>query len=432
MKIAVLGTGYVGLVTGACFSETGNTVVCVDIHPQKVAQLQKGEIPFYEPNLQELVKQNINEKRLTFSLDLAASLKDVECIFICVGTPSLPSGAADLQYVYQAARDIAQHASQGTLVITKSTVPVGTGDGVEKIFREAGRKDLVGASNPEFLREGSAVQDCLMPDRVVVGVENRAVETKFKTLYEPFLRTGNPLIFMDRRSAEMTKYTANALLASRISFINEMSRLCEKVGANVEQVREAVGHDNRIGMKYLFPSLGFGGSCFPKDVRALQALAIEHGLDPHMLKATLQSNEDQKLNFVKKIKTHFKNDLKGKKIAVWGAAFKAKTDDIRESPAITVVDELLKAGADICAYDPAAMDNLKKQYGTKISYAENAYQALEKAHALCVLTEWNRFRNPDFAHIKDLLLDPVIFDGRNLYSAKTLEGFGLRYIAIGS
>ncbi|MFH1262549.1 MAG: UDP-glucose/GDP-mannose dehydrogenase family protein [Pseudomonadota bacterium] len=433
MKIAVIGTGYVGLVTGACFAETGNDVTCVDADESKVSKLKKGEVPFYEPGLNEIVKRNVTEGRLKFLSDTARAAKEAEVSFICVGTPSAKDGSVDLSQVFEASRAVAAASEGKTILTIKSTVPPGTADRVASEIGEKLKLKLRVVSNPEFLREGSAVQDCLIPDRVVVGTEDEDLAALLKGLYHPFVRTGNPIFILDRKSAEMTKYASNALLAARISFINEISMLCERVGADVTRVRAAVGADHRIGMQYLFPSLGFGGSCFPKDVRGLAALAREKGMNPGMLQATLDANEAQKKNFVDKVLGHFakKGGAAGKRVAIWGLAFKAKTDDIRESAALTVVDHLLKAKMRLTVFDPEAITNVKSVYEDRLEYAHSAYAALEGADALCVLTEWNQFRHPDFGQLKKLLRSPVIFDGRNLYHPETLAGMGFTYYSVG-
>lgn len=419
MKIVTIGTGYVGLVTGACFAENGVSVDCVDVDQTKIDALASGEIPFYEPGLKDLVARAIKNQKIAFKTQLDDALSDAQVAFICVGTPSSPDGSANLEYVFSAAREVAAVAPQGLILVTKSTVPVTTGDQIEAILVSLGRSDIAVVSNPEFLREGSAVQDCLFPDRIVIGTDNAKAAKVLENLYKPFVRTGNPILKMARRSAEMAKYGANALLASRISFINEISRLCEKVDANIEDVRHAMGSDHRIGMQYLFPSVGFGGSCFPKDVRALHFLAASEGMQPHMLSATLECNELQKQNFVQRIYGAFggEDQLKGKRIAVWGISFKAKTDDIRESPALTVIDQLLASGATVVAHDPEAMENAKQYYEGRIAFAADHYAALEDADALCVLTEWNTYRNPDFTRIKKMMKRALIFDGRNLYQS---------------
>ncbi|MCI5073062.1 UDP-glucose/GDP-mannose dehydrogenase family protein [bacterium] len=431
MKIAVVGTGYVGLVTGTCFAETGNHVTCLDLDESKIEQLKQAKVPFFEPGLETLVAKNSKQEKLMFTTNPDQAFADAQIALICVGTPSAADGSANLEYVYAAARDIAKHAPQDLILITKSTVPVGTGDEIEKIVREEGREDIVVVSNPEFLREGSAVQDCMYPDRVVIGTEDSKAKETLTKLYESFVRSGNPILTMKRRSAEMAKYGANSLLACRISFINEMSRICEKIGADIQDVRVAMGTDNRIGMQYLYPSIGFGGSCFPKDVRALEFLAKDNGMQPDLLTATLQANEKQKDNYVNKIVGHFSGEenIKGKKIAIWGVAFKAKTDDIRESPSLHVMDKLIALGADVHSYDPEANTNTKENYGSQVSVHEDMYSAVEGADALCVLTEWNEFRSPDFSRIASTMKSSTLFDGRNLYDAKQLSGF--KYYRIG-
>lgn len=433
MNIAVIGTGYVGLVTGACFAETGNNVICVDTDADKIKGLKQGKIPFYEPGLSEIVTRNVEEKRLDFSTDAKEAISKAHISFICVGTPSSQDGSANLSFVMNAAETVAKHAKDGSVLTLKSTVPIGTAEQVQKKLKGMGKEKIFVASNPEFLREGSAVQDCLLPDRIVVGMAQYEVADLFRDLYQPFVRTGHPIFVMDNRSAEMSKYAANALLAIRISFINEVSMLCERVKADIGHVRAAIGSDHRIGMQYLFPSIGFGGSCFPKDVRALEALARENKVQAELLKATLDVNEAQKALFVEKIMNHFQSigGVKGKRIAIWGLAFKAKTDDIRESPALTVMDKLLGEGADLTVYDPTAMNNVKNMYGDRLTYAKFSYAALEEADALCVLTEWNQFRHPDFFQIKELLKTPTIFDGRNLYDPKFMKKQGFAYYSIG-
>lgn len=433
MKISVIGTGYVGLVTGACFAETGNDIICVDSDEAKVTKLRRGEIPFYEPGLNELVKRNEAEGRLQFVSDTAKGVQDAEISFICVGTPSRKDGSVDLSQVFEAAHTVSAGSKGKTILTIKSTVPPGTADRISSEIETKHKFKMRVVSNPEFLREGSAVQDCLVPDRIVVGTEDEELGSLFKELYHPFVRTGNPIFILDCKSAEVTKYAANACLAARVSFINEISMLCERVGADVTRVRAAIGADHRIGMQYLFPSIGFGGSCFPKDVRGLAALARERGMEPHILKATLDANEAQKKNFVDKILGYFSKHggPEGKRVAIWGLAFKAKTDDIRESAALTVIDHLLKAKVKLTVFDPEALSNVKALYGTKLEYAHSAYAALEGADALCVLTEWNQFRHPDFAQIKRLLRTPVIFDGRNLYHPETLAGMGFAYYSVG-
>lgn len=433
MKITVIGTGYVGLVTGTCFAETGNQVACIDIDEKKIQRLIKGDIPFYEPSLSELVIRNQKDGRLSFSKDLEKEIKNSEIVFICVGTPSKKDGSANLDYVFSAGREVAKYVDS-MIVAIKSTVPVGTAATLKNIFIEAGKPNLQVVSNPEFLREGSAVEDCLKPDRIVVGSNDDSCFEKFRELYQPFVRTGNPIMAMDNVSAEMTKYVSNCILATRISFINEMSMLSEKVGADIEKIRQAVGADRRIGTQYLFPSVGFGGSCFPKDVRAMVALFREHEMKATMLEATLHTNELQKKNFCKRIKQYFSDNnltLSHKKIAIWGAAFKARTDDIRESPALDVIDFLIKEQVRVFVYDPKANENIAQMYGPQITCVDDPYEILDESFGLCVLTEWNQFRHPDFDKVKSKLLRKVIFDGRNLYDAAHLKELGFDYLCIG-
>ncbi|HLG21161.1 MAG TPA: UDP-glucose/GDP-mannose dehydrogenase family protein [Bdellovibrionota bacterium] len=433
MKICVIGTGYVGLVTGTCFAETGNDVTCVDTDKSKIDRLQKGEVPFYEPGLGELVTRNVGEGRLRFSTAVDSGISEAVISFICVGTPSSSDGSADLKAVEAVAEQVGKAAPKGAVLVLKSTVPVGTAEECTKILNSMKRADIHVVSNPEFLREGTAVQDCLIPDRIVIGTLDMAVSALLRELYSPFVRTGHPVFAMDHKSAELTKYAANALLALRISFMNEISMICEKEGADIANVREAIGADHRIGPQYLFPSVGFGGSCFPKDVRALTAHAREIDVEPRLLQATLDVNEAQKQAFVGRVLRHFGGEAsaKGKRVAIWGLAFKAKTDDIRESPALTVIDGLLAAGMKLHVFDPVANANAKVVYGDRLTYASSTYGALEGAAALCVLTEWNQFRHPDFGKIKSTLASPVIFDGRNLYDPQALKKLGFTYYSIG-
>jgi UDPglucose 6-dehydrogenase len=432
MKITVIGTGYVGLVTGTCFAETGNQVSCIDIDENKIQKLKKGEIPFYEPGLSELVLQNQDNGRLTFSSDLKKEIQGSKVAFICVGTPSKKDGSANLDYVFQVAKEIAA-TTDTILLAVKSTVPVGTADLIREILKQLKKPNIEVVSNPEFLREGSAIEDCMKPDRVVVGASSQDALQVFKELYQPFVRTGNPVMPMDNLSAEMTKYVANCILATRISFINEMSMLCEKVGADIASVRQAVGADHRIGMQYLFPSIGFGGSCFPKDVRAMVSLFRSNELRPNVLEATLLTNEQQKQSFCRKIKNSFEQygGLAHKKIAIWGAAFKARTDDIRESPALDVIDFLIKEEAKVYVYDPKANENIAQMYGRQVTCVNDSHEILKEAFALCVLTEWNEFRHPDFSKIGSLMLKKIIFDGRNLYDPKLIRQQGFEYHCIG-
>lgn len=433
MKLTVIGTGYVGLVTGTCFAETGNTVACIDIDEKKIERLKKGDIPFYEPGLSELVIRNQEEGRLSFTSNLAQEIKDSHVAFICVGTPSRKDGSANMDYVFQAARDIV-HTNDSIIVVVKSTVPVGTAAQLRDLFQQMNKPKIRVVSNPEFLREGSAVEDCLKPDRVVLGTDSPDLAKIFNELYQPFVRTGNPVMIMDNVSAEMTKYVSNCILATRISFINEMSMLCERVGADIAKVRQAAGADHRIGTQYLFPSIGFGGSCFPKDVRALASLFRDHEMRANVLEATLLANELQKKNFCRKIKTYYTEQnlpIQHKKIAIWGAAFKARTDDIRESPALDVIDFLIKEEAKVFVYDPKANENIAQMYGPQVTVVDDPYETLDEAFGLCVLTEWNQFRHPDFEKIGSKLSRKVIFDGRNLYDPAQMKELGFAYYSIG-
>ncbi|MEZ4704578.1 MAG: UDP-glucose/GDP-mannose dehydrogenase family protein [Bdellovibrionota bacterium] len=431
MKIAVIGTGYVGLVTGACFAETGNHVTCVDVDQKKVSLLLDSKIPFFEPGLEPLVRRNIDSSRLHFTTDYDKAIDKAKVAFICVGTPSSEDGSADLTYVFDAAQSIAER-SKNIVIAIKSTVPVGTRDRVKAFLEEKGFSNVV-ASNPEFLREGSAVQDCLKPDRVVVGVQDTSTQALFEDLYKPFVRTGNPILAMDSRSAELAKYSTNAYLAVRISFINEISQICEELGADIGQVRQALGADRRVGMQYLFPSVGWGGSCFPKDVKALIHFSAQAGLESVLPAASFTVNERQKKRFVQRIVHHFssKGGIKGKTIGVWGGAFKANTDDVRESPALTVLDGLIDHGALIRLYDPSAMENLKLMYPKNIQFASSMEEASKDADALCVLTEWNEFRHPSFEDLSTQLREKTIFDGRNLYDPEVLRLLGFSYYRVG-
>ena len=430
MKLAVVGTGYVGLVAGTCFAESGNDVICVDIDEAKIATLKRGEIPIYEPGLEEMVRRNAAEKRLAFSTDLASAVKTSAIIFVAVGTPQGPRGLANLEHVRATVRAIAKAMDSSKIIVTKSTVPVGTADQIKRWMAKETSHPFAVVSNPEFLKEGAAVEDFMKPDRVVIGTESEKAARLMKELYEPFVRTGNPILVMDSPSAEMSKYAANAMLATKISFINEVSRLCERMGADVGNVRWAIGLDRRIGPHFIFPGVGYGGSCFPKDIRAMIGMG---GKNPEMqlLKAVERVNEDQKRVLVEKVKRHFGGKLKGLKFAVWGLAFKPRTDDMRDAPSITVIQVLLRAGARIQAYDPEAMGEAKKIFGKRIHYAERSYEALRGASALLVVTEWNEFRRPDFQRIKGLLKTPVIFDGRNIYDAADLRKAGFHYYSIG-
>ncbi len=429
MNIAMLGTGYVGLVTGSCFAETGNDVVCVDIDEAKVELLRKGRVPFYELGLEELVERNTREGRLSFSTDLGEAVKRAEAVFIAVGTPQVSAGGADLSQVFAVAEDIARAMNGAKIVVTKSTVPVGTAARVREIIEEHTRHGVAVVSNPEFLKEGTAVEDFMKPDRVVLGGDDADSLERLKDLYEPFVRTGKPVILTDTRSAEMSKYAANAILATKISFINETARLCEKEGADIEQVRRIIGLDHRIGPHFIFPGIGYGGSCLPKDIRAMIAMGGEE-LEMPLLRAVDRINETQKGLLLAKVKDHF-GELSGVTLALWGLSFKARTDDMREAPAIWVIDGLLEAGARVRAFDPEAMEEARKRYGERIEFGDSNYEAAEGADALLVLTEWNEFRSPDFSRLKELLRGPVIFDGRNLYDPAAMRRQGFVYHSIG-
>jgi UDPglucose 6-dehydrogenase len=431
MNISVIGTGYVGLVTGTCFAETGNRVVCMDVDSKKIGQLKKGKSPIYEPGLDALLEKNIKTKRLLFTTSLKEAVHDSDVIFLCLPTPPGQDGSADLTYVLSVSEEIAKHADGFKLVITKSTVPIGTGDKIRDIFRSRGKNELVEASNPEFLKEGNAIQDFMFPDRVVLGVEDEKAELLLRELYEPFVRTGAPILIMETRSAEMVKYAANAFLATRISFMNEIARLCEKLGADVDKVRMAIGYDNRIGQKFLFPGIGWGGSCFPKDVKALIKIGEEVSVETPVVSAVNAINDRQKGVLSQKVREHFGANLKGKNFAVWGLSFKPKTDDMREAPSIIVMENLLRSGAVVSAFDPVAMENAEKIFGKRISYGRDQYAVLRDADALLLITEWQEFREPDFGKMKVLMRHHVIFDGRNIYNAEKVRSLGFEYYGIG-
>jgi len=433
MKIAVIGTGYVGLVTGTCFAETGNDVVCVDIDASKVKRMQKGEVPIYEPDLETMFKRNIHENRLTFTTDLKKGIKDAEVIFLALPTPPGEDGSADLSYILGVSDELGPLLADYTIIIDKSTVPVGTSELVRAKISKRTKVSFDVASNPEFLREGFAVSDFMKPDRVVIGTTSERAQTKLTELYAPFLRQGNPIIYMDERSAEMTKYAANSFLATKISFMNEIANLCEKVGANVDSVRLGIGSDERIGKRFLFPGIGYGGSCFPKDVMALRHTASDYEYDFKILEAVTRVNELQKHVLVNKLKKYYDGDLVNKSFGMWGLAFKPDTDDIREAPALEIIKALTDAGAKITAYDPEAMDNVKAQFGNNKSliFANDEYEAIKGVDALIIATEWSVFRAPDFTKIKKLLKKPVIFDGRNLYDNTSMEARGFHYESIG-
>jgi UDPglucose 6-dehydrogenase len=430
MNLAVIGAGYVGLVAGTCFAESGNDVICVDIDQQKIEMLNAGKVPIYEPGLEEMVRRNAEEQRLSFSTDLAAAVKKSAVIFIAVGTPQGPNGHANLDYVRATAKGIAKAMDSFKIIVTKSTVPVGTADQIQKWIAEETTQSFAVVSNPEFLKEGAAVEDFMKPDRVVLGGNHGEALETVKELYEPFVRTGNPILIMDSRSAEMSKYASNAMLATKISFINEVSRLCEQMNADIGEVRRAISLDRRIGPHFIFPGVGYGGSCFPKDIRAMIGMG---GENPEMLllKAVEAVNERQKGVLVDKVKRHFGANLSGFTFAVWGLAFKPRTDDMRDAPAITVINALIESGAEVHAYDPEATEEAKKLFGEGIRYAHRNYDALDGASALLVLTEWNEFRRPDFARMKQLMERPVIFDGRNIYDPLDLAARGFTYYSIG-
>ncbi len=432
MHITIIGTGYVGLVTGTCFAETGNHVVCVDIDEKKVSRLRTGETPIYEPGLDVLLERNIKEKRIEFTTSLDDGLRDAQIIFLALPTPPGKDGAADLQFVLDVAAQLSNKISRYTVIVNKSTVPVGTAEKVTEVLAlnlDRSLFDVV--SNPEFLREGVAVEDFLKPDRVVVGTSSERARKLMDELYQPFVRQGNPIFYMDERSAEMTKYAANSYLALRISFMNEMANLCERAGANVDSVRIGMGSDSRIGKRFLFPGVGYGGSCFPKDVKALARTAREHDYDFSIIETVIQVNERQKTVLGRKVKEYFGNDLSGKTFAVWGLAFKPETDDIREAPALELIHELLDAGAAVRAFDPEAMGHVKQIFGDKVYFATDQYDALEGAHALAIVTEWSAFRNPDFELMEQRMAHPAIFDGRNVYGLEKMEQLGFYYESIG-
>ena len=432
MKIAVVGTGYVGLVAGSCLAETGNNVTCVDIDEKKIARLNAGEIPIYEPGLEPLVKRNREESRLVFTTDLGAAVRAADVIFIAVGTPAGEDGSADLKYVLAAARSIGQAANGPKVIVDKSTVPVGTAAKVKKAAQAETPHSISVVSNPEFLKEGNAVNDFLKPDRVVVGCDDARAAEVMKRLYAPFVRTGNPVIVMDVVSAELTKYAANAMLATRISFMNEIAQICERVGADVNKVREGIATDSRIGSSFLFPGVGYGGSCFPKDSKAIVATAKEYGYRFRVMEAVEEANHAQKRHLYDRLHQHWKGDCAGKTVGMWGLAFKARTDDIREAPALVLIDLLLKAGCKINAFDPVAMDATTKVVGDRVRMCKGMYDAAQGADALLVVTEWNEFRNPDFERLKSIMRRPAIFDGRNLYEGKELREMGFHYTGIGT
>ena len=432
MKITVIGTGYVGLVAGTCLADMGNEVICVDNNTEKVETLQKGFVPIYEPGLEELIKANVNEGRLFFSTDLKTAVEKSEVCFIAVGTPQGEDGSCDLQYVLNVARDIAKYMNGYKVIVDKSTVPVGTAEKVTELIKANTDYPFDVVSNPEFLKQGNAVDDFLSPDRVIIGSNSDRATKIMQDIYSPFFRTGNRVIVMDVKSAEMTKYAANSFLATKISFMNEVANLCEKVGADAEMVRVGISTDSRIGNKFLFPGLGYGGSCFPKDVKALIKTGVENNCEMNIISAADEANKNQREIFINKITSRFGNDLTGKTIGVWGLAFKPKTDDMREAPAITIINSLLNMGAKVKAYDPKAVESAKFYFKDKITYTKSSYEALESADCMLLLTEWNEFRRPDFERIKKLLKNPVIFDGRNQYDLERLIERGFEYYQVGN
>ena len=431
MRLAVVGTGYVGLVAGTCFADSGNAVTCLDIDPTKIRALREGKIPIYEPGLSELVVRNAQQGRLHFSTDLPAAVKTADLIYLAVGTPQAEDGAADLTAVFSAASRMAPHLREGAIVVIKSTVPVGTNVAVAQRLNEMTGRDCDVASNPEFLKEGAAVNDFMFPDRVVVGVRRDQVAQVLRELYAPFLRTDKPFLVMSPESAELTKYVANALLATKISFINEMANICENMRADINDVRRGIGHDRRIGFQFLFPGVGYGGSCFPKDVRALSRMAEAHNIPPQILTAVDEVNQRQKLVLLDKIERHFGDRLSGSTLAVWGLAFKPRTDDIREAPALALIEALLKRGATLQVHDPVAMDSVRAVYGDRLNYAARLMDALEGAAALVIMTEWGEFQHPDFAEMRSRMAWPVVFDGRNLYEPQQMVAAGFTYHSIG-
>lgn len=431
MKIAVVGTGYVGLVTGTCFAETGNDVVCVDIDKAKVDKLNNGQITIYEPGLEKLFLRNLREERLSFTTSLEDGIRDATIVFLALPTPQGEDGSADLKYVLGVADNLGKILKEYKIIIDKSTVPVGTAEKVHNAIAKNYKGEFDVVSNPEFLREGVAVDDFMKPDRVVIGTSSERARKLLNDLYSPFVRQGNPIIFMDERSAELTKYAANSFLATKISFMNEIAQLCERMGADVDMVRRGIGGDERIGKRFLFPGIGYGGSCFPKDVKALSRSSKEVGYTFQILEAVMNVNDAQKLHLLPRIKAFFKNNLSGKKFAMWGLAFKPNTDDIREAPALFIIDALLKEGASVHAFDPEAMNNARNLLGDKISYGENQYECLEGADALIISTEWNEFRTPNFLKMVTTLKQKVIFDGRNLFETSAIRELGFYYESIG-
>ena len=431
MKIAVIGTGYVGLVTGTCLAETGNIVTCVDIDQKKVQKLKNGVIPIYEPNLNNFFQRNIAQNRLFFTTDLAEGIKDAQLIFLALPTPPGDDGSADLSYILSVAKELGEIIEDYKVIIDKSTVPVGTAEKVAKVIGESSKVGFDVVSNPEFLREGFAVEDFMKPERVVVGTSSKKAKKLMEELYQPFVRQGNPIIFMDEKSAELTKYASNSFLATKITFMNEIANYCEMIGADVDMVRKGMGTDSRIGKRFLFPGIGYGGSCFPKDVKALKKAGQIENYQFKIIDSVMEVNEIQKMSLVKKLKSYFGDDLNGKRFALWGLAFKPETDDIREAPSLSIIKELINSGAEVISYDPEAMDNVRDLVGDKIKYSKNSLEALDSVDALLIATEWSAFRNPDFNLMHSLMKSPIIFDGRNLYSLESMEDRKFYYQSVG-
>jgi UDPglucose 6-dehydrogenase len=430
MKLTIVGTGYVGLVAGTCFADSGNDVICVDVDAAKIKTLNAGKVPIYEPGLEELIRKNVREKRLSFSTDLPGAVGQSEVVFIAVGTPEGENGDADLRHVLAAAKQVGESLRRYTVIVDKSTVPVGSADRVREVVDQVTEQSFDVVSNPEFLKEGAAIDDFLRPDRIVIGTSSEHARRVMGELYAPFVRTENPILYMDTRSAELTKYAANAMLATRISFMNDLALLCEKVGADVDSVRKGMGSDRRIGYPFLFPGIGYGGSCFPKDVKALVATAREFGIEFDLLRAVERTNENQKRLLLQRAVKHY-GELTGKHFAVWGLAFKPRTDDMREAPSLVMLEGLLGKGATLTAHDPVATEVARRHFGDRVRYSETPYEALEGADGLFVLTEWNEFRRPDFDRMKKLMRQPVVFDGRNIFDPPRMRERGFVYFGIG-
>ena len=431
MNLSIIGTGYVGLVQGACFADTGNSVLCMDIDQSKVKNLKKGIIPIYEPGVEEVVRKNVQEGRLKFTTSLKLAVSKSDVIFLCLPTPPSEDGSADLSRVLGVSEKIAELVESEKILVSKSTVPVGTVDKIRQIVKKIAKHHIEVVSNPEFLKEGSALQDSLKPDRIVFGTSSTKVRRVMEELYEPFVRTGNPILVMDERSSELTKYAANAFLATKISFMNELANLCEEVGADIDLIRRGIGSDPRIGKQFLFAGIGYGGSCFPKDVKALIKTAADNGQDFTILQAVENVNENQKTLLLRKLGKHFDNHLEGKTIALWGLSFKPQTDDIREAPSLHLIRGLLKAGATVKAHDPVSNDMVERQFHGQVAFFQNPYDALKDADALLVATEWNEFRRPDFSRMRSLMRKPILFDGRNIYDPKEMKNKGFTYYGIG-